>query len=86
MIYQESKMLRLGEIVAVRVYGGNIVHRRVVAVKDRVVVICNEDEWLRSIEERREANGIGFPHADVIGRVSEEAPRAADEPGQGGAA
>lgn len=54
-----------GQIVNVRVYGGKIVQRRLIVKREKVTVICHEDEWQRAIRERREPEGLGFPHEDV---------------------
>jgi hypothetical protein len=47
-------------------YGGDTAQRRVVAVKDEVVVICAEEEYVSAQREGREPSGLGFPRVDVI--------------------
>jgi hypothetical protein len=55
-----------GEKVMARLYGGAIVPRRVVAVKENVVVICTEEEYQQASEDGREPVGLGFPKEDVL--------------------
>lgn len=58
--------MKRGDIVRVRLWGGSTALRRVVAVKPKVVVICSEWEFQAAMEEKREPQGLGFPHADVM--------------------
>jgi len=55
-----------GQMVTVRLYGGSVAERRVVAEKGDVVVICSEDEYQDSLREGREPSGVGFPQTDVV--------------------
>lgn len=55
-----------GQVVTVKLYGGDTAQRRVVAVKDEVVVICAEEEYVSAQREGREPSGLGFPRVDVI--------------------
>jgi hypothetical protein len=55
-----------GQIVTVKLYGGQTAKRRVAAVKRDVVVVCAEEEYQEAIRDGREPNGLGFPKEDVI--------------------
>jgi hypothetical protein len=57
--------MKRGELVRVRVFGGETIDRRVVADKGNYVVVCNEEEYSASIKENREPDGIGFPKEEV---------------------
>ena len=41
-----------GQLVTVKLYGGRVAQRRVVAVKDDVIVICAEQEYKAAERER----------------------------------
>jgi hypothetical protein len=58
-----------GQIVTVKMYGGETALRRVIADKGRVVVICTEEEYASAKREKREAMGLGFPREDVLEAV-----------------
>ena len=55
-----------GQKVQVTEYGGRKLIRLVVADKGRSVVVCNEREFERAQEERREPDGVGFPREAVL--------------------
>lgn len=55
-----------GQLVTVRLYGGQTAIRRVVAVKRDVIVICTEEEYQEAQRDRREPSGLGFPRQDVM--------------------
>lgn len=55
-----------GQSVTVKLYGGKMAVRRVVAVKRDVIVICSDEEYKKAESEGREPEGLGFPHSDVI--------------------
>ena len=55
-----------GQLVTVRLYGGKTAIRRVVADKQRFVVVCAEEEFRRAQEQAREPEGIGFPLEDIV--------------------
>ena len=57
--------MRLGEVVLVKVYGGETLERRVVADLGRVVEICNPQEYKKAVSEGRRPHGVGFPRRDV---------------------
>ena len=58
--------MKSGQIVDVKLYGGAIVKRRVVADKGDVVVICSEYDYALAMEEGREPDGLGFPRECVV--------------------
>jgi hypothetical protein len=55
-----------GKVVKVKLYGGEIAERRLIADKGDVVVICAEQEYLDAQNEGREPSGLGFPREDVL--------------------
>lgn len=59
-----------GQVVTVRLYGGETGVRRVVADKGAVVVICSEGEYANAKREKREPVGLGFPRQDVLEEVT----------------
>jgi hypothetical protein len=59
-----------GQVVTVKLYGGEVANRRVVAVKKNVVVICAEEEYQTAHREGREPEGLGFPWSDVLETVN----------------
>ncbi len=61
-----------GQLIKVRLYGGQTATRRVVAVKRDVVVICSDEEYQNASLEGREPEGLGFPIADIMGDVQPE--------------
>ena len=56
-----------GERVTVKLYGGGEAIRRVVENKDRIIVVCSEEEYHLAELEDREPEGLGFPREDVLG-------------------
>lgn len=61
-----------GNLVKVRVYGGEVVTRRVVAVSDERVLICREDEYEAAQREGREPVSVGFRKGDIVSVESQE--------------
>jgi len=59
-----------GELVTVKLYGGETAQRRVVSVKGNVVVICAEEEFQTAVREQREPEGLGFPISDILEMVA----------------
>lgn len=57
--------MELGEVVAVRCYGGDLLTRRVVVDLGKTIVVCSEAEFQKSRKEKREPSGVGFPRVDV---------------------
>jgi len=64
--------MELGDLVRVRLYGGEEVVRRFLVQRKRCIVVCSEEEFRRSLEECREADGIGFPAEDILGSIDSE--------------
>jgi hypothetical protein len=58
-----------GQVVTVRLYGGDTAQRRVISDKGEVVVICAEEEYANAKREGREPMGLGFPREDVFEMV-----------------
>jgi hypothetical protein len=58
-----------GQTVTVKLYGGETARRRVVAVKENVVVICSEEEYQTALRQGREPEGLGFPWKDILETV-----------------
>jgi hypothetical protein len=56
-----------GDLIRVRLCGGEVVVRRFVTHKKHLIVVCNEDEFRQSQKEGREPEGIGFPKEDILG-------------------
>jgi hypothetical protein len=61
-----------GQLVTVKLYGGKTASRRLLAIKNNVVVICAEEEYLAAKTEGREPEGLGFPSSDVMGLPDQE--------------
>jgi hypothetical protein len=60
--------VRNGDTVRVRTYGGKIVTRRLVEVRDRVALVTTDEELQRANKEGREPVCIGFPVEDIVER------------------
>ncbi|MCH7654360.1 MAG: hypothetical protein IIC95_00020 [Chloroflexi bacterium] len=58
--------MQTGDQVALRAYGGETLVRRVVAVGERTVLVCSEEEYLQAKAEMREPVSVGFPMTEVI--------------------
>ena len=54
-----------GQLVTVKLYGGDTAIRRVIVDRGSVVVICAEQEYVNAKREDREPIGLGFPREDV---------------------
>lgn len=65
--------MEYGDLVRVRLYGGEEVVRRFLAKRKCSVVVCCEAEFQRSLKESRDPDGIGFPPEDILGRVDPRA-------------
>jgi hypothetical protein len=55
-------MMKRGDVVLAKLYGGESVQRRVIELKPKVVVICNEQEWKAASDRGTEPHGLGFPY------------------------
>ena len=58
--------LNAGDLVKVRVFGGQVVIRRLLRVEGQIAVLTVPEEPDRALKERREPVCIGFPLRDVI--------------------
>ena len=52
--------MTVGSLVKVRGYGGEDLIRRVIGETDEVLIVCLEEEYQASRQERREPVGVGF--------------------------
>lgn len=55
-----------GQVVIVKLYGGETAQRRVVADRGDVIAICAEEEYISAKREGREPKGLGFPRECVM--------------------
>lgn len=62
----ETKSLEVGSQIRVRAWGGIILTRRVLAVREDTVSVCSEEEYQRAKKEEREPMAIGFKLRNVI--------------------
>lgn len=58
--------LQKGDFIRVKVYGGQLVDRRLVEVRGQMAVVTTDEEYQAAQRERREPICIGFPLSDVI--------------------
>ncbi len=65
------KTYKYGQKVQVRAYGGKVLARRVVGVRNGAVLICSEEEYQQASAEQRRPSCVGFPENDVIAKVLE---------------
>jgi hypothetical protein len=56
----DDNQLKIGCLVEVTAYKGEILKRRVVEIQGQTVYICREDEWQKATEERRDPESVGF--------------------------
>ncbi len=54
-----------GQKVLATEYGGTKIVRRVISDNGSTVLICNENEYLEAMREKREPQGVGFPRDSV---------------------
>jgi hypothetical protein len=62
----EEQILRVGEQVTLRAYGGEHIERLVCEVKGGVVYVCTPEEYRLSIAQRRAPLAVGFHLAAII--------------------
>jgi hypothetical protein len=55
-----------GDLVKVKAYGGQMIVRRVVEVRERSVILTTKEEYETAAREKREPICIGFPLSDVV--------------------
>jgi hypothetical protein len=58
--------LQNGDLIKVKTYGGQVVARRVVDVREQTVLITTDEEYEAATKEQREPICLGFPLADMI--------------------
>lgn len=56
---------KIGDLVDVRAFGGEISARRVVSVQGKIVAVTTPEEYDLATKEQREPISIGFPLSDV---------------------
>lgn len=56
-----------GDVVKIKLHGGDVVERVVIEKRETVVVACNSEEYKKAMQEGRKAQGVGFPLEDVLG-------------------
>lgn len=61
--------LQNGEMIRVRAYGGEVLNRRLIEVREQMAVVTTDEEYKAAAREKREPICIGFPLADVIAVV-----------------
>jgi hypothetical protein len=62
--------MRRGQLVTVQDAWGRKFAKKVVAVSDLKVWVCNPEEFENALHEGREPVAIGFPKEDVDPKVS----------------
>lgn len=65
-IHMGVTIMQKGDLIRVRAFGGKELIRRLIEVKDSVVLICKEEEYLAAQKEGREPTCVGFHIEDVI--------------------
>lgn len=58
--------MRNGDLIRVKTYGGKVEARRVVDVRERLVIVTTKEEYETAAREQRKPVCIGFPLVDVI--------------------
>lgn len=58
-----------GELVRVRAFGGKELIRRLVAVRQGIALVCNDEEYQAARKDNREPTCIGFRVGDVLGKA-----------------
>jgi len=58
--------MRTGDHVYLRAYGDELIQRRVIAMSDRLVYVCRDDEYEVATREGREPISVGFLLSDVV--------------------
>lgn len=57
--------MEAGQVVALKLFDGTVVIRRVVEVKGAVVALCSVAEYARAVRECRRQCSLDFPIEDV---------------------
>jgi hypothetical protein len=58
--------LKMGDLARVKIFGGDIVIRQVVATENNLVAVTTPEEYERAVKEKRKPISIGFPAHDVM--------------------
>lgn len=58
--------MRQGQMIKLRAYGGEVIVRRVVSLRNGTVVVCSSEEFDRAASEGREPTVVGFRLEDVV--------------------
>jgi hypothetical protein len=61
-----TKGLEAGALVQVKAWGGAVLVRRVVFVREDTVAVCCEEEYEAAKEQGREPSAIGFTKDKVV--------------------
>jgi hypothetical protein len=62
-------LMKPGQIVKLRAYGGEELLRRVIRQDNGLLVVCSPEEYEKAHREKREPVGVGFRTKDVIDEV-----------------
>ena len=52
--------MKVGESVKLQAYGGHLLTRRVIDVKDNQVIVTTEEEFHEALRENRKPVSVGF--------------------------
>jgi len=58
--------LQYGQRIKVRAFGGKVLDRRVVGVRDGFVLICSDEEYSNASSEQRPPSCVGFPESAIV--------------------
>lgn len=64
--------VKRGNIVTVMVYGGEKITRRCAGTEGDTVLLCQDEEFFKSIKENRQPICIGFKFSDIISVESDD--------------
>jgi hypothetical protein len=60
-----GRSLIVGQMVTVKAFGSRLLRRTVVGFTPTTVIVCKDEEYQRSIRERRSPVCVGFPLDDI---------------------
>ncbi len=60
----------VGERVSVKLYGGETAYRRILAIREKTIVVCAEEEYERAHLVGEMPSGLGFPKEDILESAS----------------
>jgi hypothetical protein len=58
--------MKIGSVVRVEVYGGEIVQRVVCNIIDNKILVCSQEEIDKSLAENREPRPVGYDREKVF--------------------